>query len=358
MIEFPGHRMIPRILFVFCLLALSPGLLPVGAGTAPDPSGELSALLEERNVDIRWDPVFRRITFFRSGTSLSFLEGQTWCIKDGTRVLPGGDVPLDLADPRGMKEVTRILKEEFPPVVTEANSMAIRTIFIDPGHGGKDPGAMGRFKVGEKWVTLNEKDVVLDVGRMLSDMLRERYPGKKIVMSRDNDRYLPLDERTRIANKYASRNDRTIFVSLHANASLTPSARGYEVWYLPAEYRRQLIMEEEYSYLDKSLLPLLNSMVEEGVSVESHILAQGILSGLKDALGDRSLNRGLKQEEWYVVRNARMPSVLVEVGFVTNKDEHALLSDHAYLRKLTTGIYNGLVSFMEDYEKTPSGGKR
>lgn len=348
-----------RLLPVLLLVVLSAGLLPAADNkpAARLAGHELDDVMGELDLTLRWEPIMSRYLFVRRNETLSVLEGSNFLVRNGTEVIGIPGEGFSLLDAPGQARAAGLLRSWFPPLSGSA-AQDIKTIFIDPGHGGKDVGAVGRFLIDGKTVSLNEKDVTLAIAGDLAARLEKRYPDKKIVMSRSRDQYLPLDERTRIANKYAKKNDNTLFVSIHANASLDPKGSGYEVWYLPPEYRRQLIEEDEYLLLDKSLYSIINSMVEEGYSIASRLLAQSILNGLKDAVGSLSINRGLKEEEWYVVRNARMPSVLIEVGFVTNRDEFQNLRTSRYLNKLAEGIYNGMVAFIGDYENPSlSGGQ-
>lgn len=227
----------------------------------------------------------------------------------------------------------------------------IGAILIDPGHGGRDPGTIGRFTVDGKTVTLQEKDIVLRVALGLAQALRQRFPDKNIVLTRTTDVYLTLEERTNLANGIQlGENEDIVYLSIHVNAALNPNARGFEVWYLPPEYRRELLTEEEKAASAESVRNILNDIKEEEVSVQSIILAQSISRNLEQAVGSLTENRGLFEEEWYVVRNARMPSVLAELGFVTNREEFNLLGSTDYLNKLATGIYNGILAFIENFE--------
>ena len=247
----------------------------------------------------------------------------------------------------GAENVRKFLdgKKEAP------GSITVRAIIIDPGHGGKDPGAIGRHVVDGKRVILKEKDVVLDVAKGVFSLLKTRYPDKEIIMTRDSDRYISLEQRTEIANSVKLKeNEAMIFVSIHANASLNPRSRGFEIWYLPTDFRRKLL---DPGSLDKDLsdvAPILNSMLEEEFTVESILLAKQIQSGLKRSVGDTIPDRGLKEESWFVVRNAKMPAVLIELGFVTNKEEASVMSREGYLKKMSNGIYNGIRSFIDHFD--------
>jgi N-acetylmuramoyl-L-alanine amidase len=232
-----------------------------------------------------------------------------------------------------------------------ASHFKIAAILIDPGHGGKDSGAIGEFGTGKDRLRVVEKDVVLSIGADVYARLKARWPDKRILITRTGDTYPTLDARVDMANSMElGVNEAIIYVSIHANASFNKNATGFEVWYLSPEYRRTVVDTKKAEGVDKQVVPILNSMLEEEYTTESVFLAKTVLGGIKKSVGDVSIDRGIREEEWFVVRNARMPSVLVEVGFVTNEDEARLLSDPAHLRKLGDGIYNGIVDFVEYFE--------
>lgn len=234
----------------------------------------------------------------------------------------------------------------------DGSGFKIGAILIDPGHGGKDPGAAGTIKVDGKPVKVQEKDVVLNIGNMLCSKLKANYPDKQILMTRSTDKFLQLNERTEIANNVKlGPNEAIIYVSIHANASLDKKSSGYEVWYLSPGYRRT-VLDKNSAEEDKSLFSILNSMMEEEYTTESILIAKFIMDGLEVQIGKDSKARGIKAEEWFVVRNSKMPSVLIEVGFVTNEKEAANLNSKAYLQRTATGIYNGISAFVTHFERS------
>lgn len=242
--------------------------------------------------------------------------------------------------------------EQYFKKTEEGSGFKIGAILIDPGHGGKDPGAAGTIKVDGKSVKVQEKDVVLTIGNMLCSKLKENYPDKQILMTRSTDKYLQLNERTEIANSVKLGPDEAIiYVSIHANASLDKKSSGYEVWYLSPGYRRT-VLDKNTAEEDKSLFSILNSMMEEEYTTESILIAKFIMDGLESQIGKDSKARGIKAEEWFVVRNSKMPSVLIEVGFVTNEKEAANLNSKAYLQRTSTGIYNGISAFVTHFERS------
>jgi len=229
----------------------------------------------------------------------------------------------------------------------------VAAIFIDPGHGGKDPGAIGKHRKNGKKFTVMEKSVVLDIGCRLKNQLSGAYPDKKIIMSRTGDTFPTLDDRVKMANRIKlGPNETILFISIHANASLKPQADGFEVWCLPDEYRRAVVDRNTIGDAgsNKSLVTALNAITEEEFSIESDLLAKSVLEGMKQKIVKDIPCRGIKHESWFVVRNAKMPSVLIEVGFVTNPKEAQLLADSSYLQKITDGIYNGVKDFVYTFE--------
>ncbi|RPJ04244.1 MAG: N-acetylmuramoyl-L-alanine amidase, partial [Spirochaetaceae bacterium] len=130
------------------------------------------------------------------------------------------------------------------------------------------------------------------------------------------------------------------------------TGKGLEVWYLTPTYKRELVSSASVGSEFSEVLPVMNHMQEEEFTRESILLAREITSQLINTIGNVTENRGLKEGEWLVVRKAKMPSILVEVGFVSNRDEAARLLDTAYLQKITQALYNGVSLFIEQYEKS------
>lgn len=233
-------------------------------------------------------------------------------------------------------------------------SYKVGVILIDPGHGGKDPGAMKSYTVNGKKVDVIESEVNLKVGKLLYDRLKAYYPDKKIIMTRSTDKFVSLGERTDIANAVShSPDEAVLFISIHVNSSLNKTASGYEVWYLSPGYRRNVLDDSSKKDVDDpTLLPIINSMMEEAYTTESIMIAKFIMDGLQTQIGKESTSRGIKAEEWFVVKNALMPSVLIELGFVSNEKEALNLNDDKYLQKASLGIYNGIVAFTTHFERS------
>ncbi len=323
--------------------------LTVAAGLPAEPL-TLQTFADDVRAQLMYDSVGYRGFLLRGRQLVSFtvdnpvfrVNGQEPLLAEPVRFQAG-----ELVLPEASVDALRNLLQPTRP----AGRRYVSTIFIDAGHGGRDPGAIGRHRIDGQTESLAEKDVVLDVALRLRDLLNAEFPDRTILMSRDDDRYLSLDERTDIANAIeVDEFEHIVFISIHANAALNPGAAGFEVWYLPPEYRRNVIDRLAVQPDDPSVIPILNSLLEEELTVESVLLGDQVLDGLEERIGTYTPNRGLRREVWWVVRNATMPSVLVELGFLTNRAEFQRLQTDPYRDMLAAGIFAGIVNFVDDFE--------
>ena len=305
---------------------------------------------EKTGAQVYWDSLSGTGILEKNGHQLSFRAGDAVVLQD-YKTIALTDAP-ELRD--GVLYVSRQFLSLAEKVFVQTQDDAgyhIGAVLIDPGHGGKDPGAMDTHTINGKKVTVKEKDVNLAVGKMLYSRLKSAYPDKKILMTRDTDTFLSLSQRTDIANSVKLKDGEAIlYVSVHVNSSLDKKASGYEVWYLSPGTRRTVL--DKNTTDDKNLFDIMNSMMEEEFTTESILIAKFIMDGLQTQVGNLATARGIKAEEWFVVKNSNMPAVLVEVGFLSNQKEAALLVDNAYLQKLSLGIYNGLAAFVTHFERS------
>ncbi|WP_373694371.1 N-acetylmuramoyl-L-alanine amidase [Geobacter sp.] len=219
----------------------------------------------------------------------------------------------------------------------------IRRIVVDPGHGGHDPGAVGAGGS-------QEKDVVLAIGLKLAEKIREEL-GIDVVMTRSTDVFIPLEERTAIANKVNA----DLFVSVHANASLNRAASGIETYYLnlaKTEKAAQLAARENGTSLEKvSLLQaiLFDLMANYKLNDSAHLADEVQKALYKKIHGHYSgtRNLGVKQGPFYVLVGATMPSILVEVAFISNEAEEARLRDQTFLDRTADGIVDGIRVYIQ-----------
>jgi len=319
----------------------------------------LSTIITETHAVFRWDAIrslgelklYGRVVVFKPG--IPFLLFNYTEKSEFLEISEHSDGEIYFS-----KKAEDIILNFFLPPVISKDSLRIKAIVIDPGHGGKDPGAVGNYILNGKAAQLKEKDIVLTVGLELASELTNEYPDKEIILTRSTDEFISLEQRTAIANKIElNENESIIFVSVHANASINSKAKGFEVWCLPPEYRREVLDDSVKQSEPEDVVPILNTMLEEEITVESILLAQSIQKGLSLEIGDKIDDRGLKEESWFVVRNAKMPAVLVEMGFITNQDEALILGDQTYLKKISKGIYNGISGFIDHFEKQYSSGE-
>ncbi|MDR0601712.1 MAG: N-acetylmuramoyl-L-alanine amidase [Treponema sp.] len=355
----PARRLPPVFFFTVSLCLFFPA-----RGKAQDLSLDdtlsglaLSAPAAVSGAAFRWDPFLETGIFTFSGHTAAFETGRAG--DSGFLVVDGRDL-FSLPVPYLENGVlffphafTAALKNTFArSLEDDASRFRIAAVIIDPGHGGKDSGAVGHFTVNGAPFKSVEKDITLAVSKKLHAFLSAALPDKRILLTRNGDTYPSLEDRVALANSVPLKNNEAvIFVSVHANASLNSAARGFEVWYLNPGYRRDVIDKSRYAD-SEDVIPILNDMMEEEFTTESILIARSILNRLGET--GRMPSRGIKAEEWFVVRNARMPSVLVEVGFVTNREDALLMADDGYLQKTAEAIYKGIMDFTAAFER--SGG--
>jgi N-acetylmuramoyl-L-alanine amidase len=341
------------VLLIILLFPISHSLYPFPA-SLDEVLTSLKTLSPE--VQFRWDPLFQEGVFElgdHSGSFLTAKEGDTgWLLYNNLEIF---DVPLPYRKDNALifpDIFVSTLKDAFAKSIErDASHFNVTTIVIDPGHGGKDSGAVGTIKVNGKSAEFYEKDIVLKAGRILKNNLNQMYPDKRILMTRETDVSMTLEQRADMANAVSVKdNEAVIFISIHANWSGKPNARGYEVWHINSSYRRSLIDNSKNQYTP-DVSAILNAMLEEEYTTESILLADYILKGLGDTFGKSIPSRGRKANDWFVVRNSRMPAVLVELGFVTNSQDTALMTSEDGLNKFTDSLYKGIVNYITMFER-------
>jgi N-acetylmuramoyl-L-alanine amidase len=219
----------------------------------------------------------------------------------------------------------------------------IRKIVLDPGHGGKDPGAIG---VGG----IAEKDIVLAIAKKLERKLKQEM-GVEVVLTRRDDRFIPLEDRTAIANAEGA----DLFVSLHMNASPNGEAKGLETYYLDntndEASLRLAARENGTSRRNVSDLQFILSDMTQNMKLEdsitlAHHLQHSLIDGMSTRLADVK-DLGVKKALFYVLVGARMPSVLVEMFFITNKTEGRAMSQETYQNAVVDALYDGILKYKE-----------
>jgi N-acetylmuramoyl-L-alanine amidase len=219
----------------------------------------------------------------------------------------------------------------------------LRKIVLDPGHGGRDPGAIGLNGIAEK-------DIVLSIAKKLARKL-EREMGVQIVLTRGDDSFVPLEDRTATAN----RENADLFISLHTNASPNPQLRGIETYYLDnttdeasvrLAARENATSRRNISDLQFILSDLTqNSKLEDSISLAHH-LHGSVVSHMSERYGG-VIDLGVKKALFYVLVGARMPSVLAEICFITNRQEWKQLTSQATQDAIAGALYEGIKKYRD-----------
>jgi N-acetylmuramoyl-L-alanine amidase len=251
--------------------------------------------------------------------------------KKGKRPMPSDDVVVREAQPTasGDRSLTRAL------------GLKIGKIVIDPGHGGHDTGTIGPKG-------LQEKDLVLDVSRRLGKLLTTRL-GSEVVYTRSDDTFIPLETRTAIANQEGA----DLFVSVHANSSRDPDARGVETYYLnfTASPDALEVAARENAVSDKTiheLQDLVKKIALKEKIEESQEFAGDVENSLHDGLAVKNpglRDRGVKKAPFIVLIGANMPSILAEISFVSNPGDERKLRTPEYRQRIAESLYRGIAKY-------------
>lgn len=247
-----------------------------------------------------------------------------------------------------------------PPTLLPSTEPSKRVIVIDPGHGGDETGAVGPDGA-------FEKDITLAIARKLKALV-EKNTAMSAILTREDDRVVPLDDRTALANN----NKADLFVSIHCNSTVHGLAQGAETYFLSMkatdnEARNSAAVENNAIGLDQSAPPIDNDlklilwdMAQAEYLTESSHLADTVQQKLNEALG--ITNRGIKQAPFRVLMGATMPAILIEVGFINNPSEEKLMKSSEYQLKIAQALFQSVQTFQAErkgqisqQEPQPSG---
>jgi N-acetylmuramoyl-L-alanine amidase len=234
----------------------------------------------------------------------------------------------------------------LPPPRAALPSVSGRSLVlvIDPGHGGKDPGAIGP-------AGLMEKTVTLQIAKALQQVIRKALPQARVILTRETDVFLPLKQRAEIANKYEAQ----LFISIHANSSPNQEASGIETWYLSfAANERAKKTAARENHMPEPQVSGLEAILRD-LQQTDRINQSSILAGLAQAAlaqhmteqYDGIIDRGVDGAPFVVLLHTSMPSILVEVSFMSNPRDEKRLQNPAYQRSLAQGIFRGLHKYLQ-----------
>ncbi len=254
---------------------------------------------------------------------------------------------------KGRKKTSKVAAPDVPSTheaeptsagdrsLTRALGLKIGRIVVDAGHGGHDTGTIGPNGI-------MEKDLVLDVALRLGRLLETRL-GADVIYTRDDDTFIPLETRTAVANEHQA----DLFISVHANSSPDPSARGVETYYLnfTSDPSALEVAARENAVSQKSIFELQDLVkkitLKEKIE-ESHELASDVQHSLYSGLASKHStlrDRGVKKAPFVVLIGANMPSILAEISFVSNPTDAAKLETPDYREKIAESLYKGVAKY-------------
>jgi N-acetylmuramoyl-L-alanine amidase len=283
------------------------------------------------------DPAIARVTF--AGSDLRIQLTATDIVGDAYRLENPPRIVLDFRKGAAPAPGTPQLQQPFSP----GDVPGIHTIVIDPGHGGKEVGAVGTNG-------LMEKDITLTIARKLAAALSGKV-GARVVLTRDDDSVVSLDQRTALANQYKA----DLFLSVHVNAAVVKDAKGSETYFLSLEASDELARKAAESENVTStpnptadLNLILWDLAQNAYHEESSRFAQSIQEEMNAATA--VANRGVKQAPFKVLVGATMPAALVEVGFISNPEEEARLQTDAFQTLMVEALTRAVQRYKTDYE--------
>ncbi len=350
-------------------------------------------IADNYNINYKYDSILRQITIEHSKYTATLIDGQNFYFANGEilhaasspHAESGGFyIPVDIAR-KLLGDILGSLANVYQKNVgsspmlfveskksgnnntvrnihqiNESSSTKIDVIIIDAGHGGRDAGAVGVNEI-------YEKDVALDYSIALYNDLKKRFPKKEIRLTRDGDYFLTLAERPYMANEFigiSGRNPKNgLFISIHANAAINRNARGFEVFFLSSdeksEYERSVAQLENSPDIKQTsggiqnyTESLYSYMLIEQYQKESRYLSELIAERVLKIKGVYKRSPPVKSALFYVLRGALMPSVLIEIGFLTNAEDVKLIASADFKKKFTTALSDSVVEYVNNFEKT------
>ena len=246
----------------------------------------------------------------------------------------------DLVQPASAPQPTR----DGNSTLTRALGLKIGRIVIDAGHGGHDTGTIGP-------TGLMEKDLCLDVALRLGKIIQQRLPTADVVFTRSDDTFIPLEERTHIANE--SKAD--MFISIHANSSQDPGARGIETYYLNLKGSAEAMeVAARENATDDQGIHELQDLVKQIARTEKIDESKEFAEDVQDSLAKRVQkaarpvkNRGVRKAPFVVLIGADMPSILTEISFLSNPADEKMLKQPDHRQRVADGIYQGVANYLQ-----------
>lgn len=310
------------------------------------------------NIEWKWDNVANVAVLDKDGTRYALMAGTDTALvggkerklagkvlmQDGAMMVPVSFVKNNFAYKKGQSTI------QVRPQPAASGKFTINTIVLDPGHGGKAVGAVGRK------LHLREKNLTLMMANRVREILESN--GINVIMTRTSDKDVSLQSRAYLANSRAA----DLFVSIHCNASKSKNLKGFECYYLAdtTDDNALALQAAENSALQfdpgiigertKSLNVTIWDLIITENRLESIELARQICRSVENS--GIINNSGIKSARFYVLKFTRMPAVLVETGYLSNAVEEKKFRDEGFLEKMCQAVASGILAFKRDYERT------
>ncbi|MBL7068337.1 MAG: N-acetylmuramoyl-L-alanine amidase [Candidatus Omnitrophica bacterium] len=325
----------------------------------------LYSVCRGKDIDYDWDSSGRIATLKKNGVEAKIRIGSDRILIDGKKLEDIGPpiyfhkgmvvIPSSFAK-RGIDRIFKEKRTAYRARRATARKSAvshntIRTIVLDPGHGGKDPGAIGRYH------KLREKDINLDIAKRLKRLLSNR--GMKVYLTREKDVSMSLEKRA----AFAKRKGADFFISIHANSSRSKWLRGFEVYHLSErtddnERAKKAAKNQGFELENGSIGrydKTTNAIAYDLQFTENRIVSKDLARCLLKAVRKDAYVRknSLRSARFHVLKNIKtdMPAILVEVGYLSNKKEEGLLRLSSYRDKIAEGLKRGILAYKGEYEK-------
>ncbi|MDD5129620.1 MAG: N-acetylmuramoyl-L-alanine amidase [Candidatus Omnitrophica bacterium] len=342
------------VLFMLCICGCA--TVPVGENIATYSIGgvtyyPLATLCDLRGVTMQYDPLTRIASLAK--------DQQRSTLRVGDALVLVNDNVLRLNNPvdiwQGAIAVPRQYKEQVFDILFRKDVLAHRRagigkiklnkVVIDPGHGGTDPGAIGKSG-------LREKDINLDIAKRLSSLLKAE--GVQTMLTRSTDKFVPLSTRVSIANRAKA----DLFISIHSNAARSRALCGFEVFYVApsvSDSKRAMLTarttalnlkDADFASNSQELKTIIWDMIYTNSRAESIELSRSLCKIMDSSIDADIL--GVKNARFQVLKGITMPGALIEVGFVSNLHEERLLKTSAYREKLAVGILEGIRDYSQE----------
>lgn len=309
----------------------------------PPPENEAAARNHDAPVSAKANsPTENTAPGETTGTTTTTVKAEPAPV-NGPLTKPGGKKTkskADLVQPVAAPQPTR----DGQSTLTRALGLKIGRIVVDAGHGGHDTGTIGP-------TGLMEKDLCLDVALRLGKIIEQKLPGAEVVYTREDDTFIPLEERTHIANEAKA----DLFLSIHANSSPDRYARGVETYYLNLKGSPEAmeVAARENAVSDQGIHNL-EDLVKKITRTEKIDESRELAEDIQDSLSRRVQrtakpvrNRGVRKAPFVVLIGADMPSILTEISFLSNSSDEQLLKKPEHRQRIAEGIYQGMAAYLQ-----------